>query len=141
MRPDEVIEEFFNTDNWSGFAGWGPVPGIREAGIAEQREGRVGTIFAVTNSDGSTHDECVIGYERGRRLIIQIDGFSAPLDRLAEKFIETWAFEQRDGVTEVQRSFELHAKSPITKIFLRLIAFALKRAVQAHTRDMVMPHS
>lgn len=141
MRPSKIIDEFLKIENWSGFAGWGPVPGIREASVIEQTESRVGTTFGVTNSDGSTHQERVIEYEPDQRLVMQIDGFSAPLDRLAERFIETWQFEWHDGVTDLQRSFELHAKGPFARVFLRLIGFGLKRAVQAHTLDIVIPHS
>ena len=141
MQPSEIIEAFFNVDSWSDFAGWGPIPGIREASIVEQTEARVGTTFAVTNSDGSTHRERVIEFVPNRRLVMRIDGFSAPLHRLAGYFVETWQFERRDGVTDLQRSFELHAKGPITKIFLKLIGFGLKRAVRAHTLDIVISHS
>jgi hypothetical protein len=65
-----------------------------------------------------------------------MSGFSPPLSRLATGFNETWEFTQQDGRTHVVRSFELHAKSFLTRPLLWVIARFLRGAITQHLRQM-----
>lgn len=138
LRPEQIMDEIFDITNWSGFTGWGPIPGIREAKMLERHDARVGTKFVVTNTDGSTHGETVIEYVPDRRLVMRIDDFSTPLDKFAECFLETWEFERRDHHTHIERKFDLHPKGPIANVILRLVGFGLRKAVQEHTQALAM---
>lgn len=138
LTPEELVDEIFDIVNWPGFTGWGPLPGIESAEIINQTAERVGTRFAVTNMDGSTHEETVTEFVTDRLLVMRIDSFSAPLKRFAECFIEKWTFERVGNQTIVKRSFELRHKGLIGKLFLMLISVGLKRAVERHTRKITV---
>jgi len=71
---------------------------------------------------------------RGWRLVMQ--DFSAPLSRFATRIDETWEFERIGKETRVTRSFQLHAKSALTRPVLWLISILLKRAIALHLRIM-----
>ncbi|MDH3627777.1 MAG: SRPBCC family protein [Acidobacteriota bacterium] len=134
LSPEELVEEILDVRNWPGFTGWGPLPGIDSATIIEQTSSRVGTRIAVTNSDGSTHEESVTGYVPDRELVMKIENFSTPLKNFARYFVETWQFDRREGVTRIERTFELHAKGLIGQLILVPVGFLLRRAVAAHTK-------
>lgn len=133
LSPDYLVEQILNVSNWADFSGWGPIPGIREATIIERTEAGTGTRFAVTNVDGSTHEETIIEYVPSQRIVMKIENFSAPLNKFAKFFIETWNFDRQGGQTCIERQFELHPKNPIANIFLKLLGFGLKKAIEAHT--------
>jgi hypothetical protein len=63
-------------------------------------------------------------------------GFSKPLSRLATRFVETWEFEWVGNETKVARSFELNAKSMLTKPVLWIISIFLKRAIARHLTEI-----
>ncbi len=62
--------------------------------------------------------------------------FSKPLSGLATGFVETWEFERVGHETKAVRSFELNAKSTLTKPVLWFISFFLKRAIARHLTDI-----
>ena len=136
LPAERVVEEILNVSNWPGFKGWGPVPGIQSAQIVERTDALIGTRIAVTNSDGSTHEETVTDYVPGQRLVMKIENFSPPLRKLARYFTETWQFEQHDRGTNIERTFELYPKGLIGKLILLPIEAALHKAVAAHTRTL-----
>jgi hypothetical protein len=55
---------------------------------------------------------------------------------LATGFVETWEFERVSHETQAARSFELNAKSMLTKPLLWLISFFLKRAIDRHLTEI-----
>ena len=62
--------------------------------------------------------------------------FSTPFSRLATGVEETWEFERIGDETKVTRSFQMHAKSFLTRPLLWMISFFLKRAVARHLQQM-----
>lgn len=136
LSPEELVEEILDVSSWRRFTGWGPLPGIDNATIIEQTTSLVGTRIAVTNSDGSTHEETVTVYVPGSQLGMQIDNFSSPLKHFVDYFFETWRFDRGDGVTNIERTFVLHAKGLIGKIILIPVGFLLHRAIAVHTRTV-----
>lgn len=136
LSPDQLVDEIFNVENWSGFTGWGPLPGIARAELLELADAKVGTRFGVTNTDKSTHEETVIEYVPQQRLVMRIDNFSAPLGNLADYFVESWRFEAHASLTEIERTFELVPKNALGGVLLWMIGFGLQKAVQVHTNAM-----
>ena len=111
---------------------YAPIPGIKSAEFETRTPNVVGSRIRVTNLDGSTHVEEIVEWQPDRRLQLQMGNFSKPLSRLATAFVETWEFERVGNETKVARSFELNAKSMLTKLVLWFISFFLKRAIARH---------
>ncbi len=118
------------------FRGYGPIPGIKSAEFETRTRGVLGTRIRVTNLDGSSHVEEIAEWHPNRRLQLQMGTFSKPLSGLATGFLETWEFERVGNETKVTRSFELNAKSVLTKPVLWFISFFLKRAIGRHLTQM-----
>jgi hypothetical protein len=136
MLPEEIAGQILDLANWTGFTGYGPMPGIKAAAFDTRTPGVVGTRIKVTNTDGYSHVEEVVEWEPERRLRLDMKDFSPPLSRLATGFVETWEFERLGGGTRVVRSFSLHPKSLFALPALWLISFLLKRAVARHLSQM-----
>jgi hypothetical protein len=136
LAPEEIAGQILDLANWSGFTGYGPLPGIKQAEFEVRTPAVVGTRIKVTNTDGSSHVEEVVEWETDRHLRLDMKDFSPPLSRLATGFEEVWEFERVGDRTRVVRSFKLHPKSPLARPVLWLISFLLKRAVARHLRQM-----
>ena len=136
LAPEEIAEQILDVAKWPDFRGYGPIPGIKSAVIETRTPNVVGTRIRVTNLDGSSHVEEIVKWQPDRRLQLQMGTFSKPLSRLATRFVETWEFERVGDETKVARSFELNAKSILTKPVLWLISFFLKRAIARHLTEI-----
>lgn len=136
LSPETIGERILDVGNWTGFTGYGPIPGIQSARYEVRTPDVVGSRIRVTNLDGSSHVEEIVEWHPGRSLRLVMREFSPPLSRLASTFDERWGFEPVAGQTRVRRSFQLHAKSIPARIALRLIAIFLRRAVTRHLKQM-----
>ncbi len=136
LRPNEIAEQVLDITNWPDFEGYGPLPGIKSAEFEVRAPEIVGSRIRVENTDGSSHVEEIVEWEPERSLRLHMAEFSAPLSRLATDIGETWEFERAGDTTNVVRSFQLHARSALTRPFLWLISKLLKRAIDRHLRQM-----
>lgn len=136
LTPNEIAEQILDVAKWLEFRGYGPIPGIKSAEFETRTPNVVGSRIRVTNMDGSTHVEEIVEWQPDRRLQLQMGSFSKPLSSLATSFVETWEFERVGNDTKVARSFELNAKSMLTKPVLWLISFFLKRAIARHLTEI-----
>jgi hypothetical protein len=136
QAPEQIAGQILDLAKWTEFKGYGVLPGIRSAEFEVQTPGIVGTRIRVTNTDGSSHIEEIVEWEPDRRLRLDMKDFSPPVSRLATGFVETWQFRRIDNGTRVVRSFEMHAKSFLSRPVLWLISFLLKRAIARHLRQM-----
>lgn len=136
LAPEDIARQILDLRKWPDFLGYGPLPGIRGAEFEVQMPGIVGSRIRVTNRDGSSHVEEIVEWQPDQRLRLEMKEFSPPLSRLATRFEETWEFQRVDGGTRVTRSFQLHTKSVLAKLLLRVISFFLKRAIARHLRAM-----
>ncbi len=139
LAPEDIARQILDLGNWTDFKGYGILPGIKAAEFEVRTPGVVGSRIRVTNTDGSCHLEEIVEWQPQHRLRLRMRDFSAPLSRLATGFEESWEFDRLDGATRVTRSFELHAKSALTRPFLWLISFCLKRAIARHLQEMRGP--
>lgn len=135
LSPAAVFEAFFCLDNWGSFKGYGPIPGIKSVELVKETDSKVGTIFRVSNSDGSSHEETVVEYEMERLLVLKMDSFTSPLNKIASHFMERWHVQSRGGKYYIERSFELYPKNMFGKIVLRIVSLFLRRAIENHTKD------
>lgn len=136
LAPEEIAGQILDLANWTGFTGYGPMPGIKAAEFEVRTPNVTGTRIKVTNTDGSSHVEEVVEWVPDRRLRLDMKDFSPPLSHLATGFVETWEFERLGDGTRVTRSFEMHPKSFLARPVLWLISFLLKRAVARHLSQM-----
>ncbi len=136
LAPEEIAEQILDLTKWPDFRGYGPLPGIKSAVFEAHTPEIIGSRIRVTNLDGSTHVEEIVEWQPDRRLRLRMGDFSPPLSHLATGFVETWEFQRDGNETKVVRSFELHARSMLTKPVLWLISFFLKRAIARHLSQM-----
>lgn len=137
LAPEHIAGKILDLSKWPDFHGYGPIPGIKAATFETQTPGVVGSRIRVTNLDGSSHVEEIVEWQPDRRIRLLMNGFSAPLSRLATAFEETWEFERSGNETRVIRSFRLHGTSVLTWLPVRVIAFFLKRAITRNLREML----
>ena len=136
VSADEIARQILDVANWRDFKGFAFLPGIKVAQFEVRSPEIVGSRIKVTNTDGSSHVEEIVEWQTDRRLRLHMQEFSPPLARLATDFEETWEFERTDDGTKVIRSFELYAKSVLTRPFLWVISVFLKKAIARHLVQM-----
>ena len=104
------------------------------------RNGRPGSIVGsrikVTNTDRSEHMEEIVEWDPQQRLQLRLQGFSAPLSRLATSFEETWSFTPEGEGVRAVRSLALHPTSVFSWPLLWVLSFLLKKAIARHLREM-----
>jgi len=136
LPPEELSANILNMSKWAEFEGYGMMPGIASAEFEIRTPETTGTRIRVTNTDGSSHVEEVVIWEPDRCVVLHMNGFSPPLSRLAERFVEKWEYEHALGGTRVIRSFELHAKSVFSRPALWCISWLLKKAIARQLQQM-----
>lgn len=136
QAPEAIAAMILDVSQWPNFDGYGPLPGIASAEFEVRTPEVVGSRIRVVNRDGSKHFEEIAVWAPARRLQLVMKEFSPPLSRLAARFVETWDFERAGNVTNVVRTFEMHAASFATRPVLWLISFLLKRAVARHLQSI-----
>jgi len=136
LSSREICAEIARVEGWSGFAGYGIVPGIAHAEYETRTAGVTGSRIRVRNRDGSRHVEEVLEWDPDRRVVMRIAEFSPPLDRVCERFVETWTFEPREGGTLAHRAFALYPRSRPARLLLRGVSFFLRRAIERHLAQM-----
>lgn len=134
--PSQIVEAFLNLDNWPGFTGYGPLPGIRSAEFEVRTPEILGTRIRVINTDGSRHEEVVVAWNPDCGFSLVLQNFTPPLSKLATHFVETWEFMPGPKGTLVRRTFELHPRSTLARCALWLISFPFRLAVRKHLRLM-----
>ncbi|MFO0887872.1 MAG: SRPBCC family protein [Isosphaeraceae bacterium] len=134
--PEVISNQILDLGLWSGFRGYGPLPGIRSAEFETRTPEVIGTRIRVTDTDGSTHTEEFVGWDPERQVQLRMADFTPPLSRLAVEFLETWEFAREGPDTRVVRSFALYPRSALTRPAVMLISILLKRAIVRHLRDM-----
>ena len=86
LAPEDIAQQILDLTKWPDFKGLGPIPGIKVAEFEVQTPSIVGSRIRVTNGDGSSHVEEIVGWEPDHRLRLEMKEFSAPLSRLATGF-------------------------------------------------------
>jgi hypothetical protein len=134
LTVDEIVAGMFDEANWRAFKKSGLVPGIQDVQIEGSAQSVVGTVFKVKNSDGSHHKETITEYTSSHSLTMRLDEFSSPLNKFASHFREIWTFNRQKGYTHFERTFELYPRNFFGSVFLRIIGYFFKKAVEDHTQ-------
>lgn len=136
LAPADIAGRILDLANWTDFTGYAVLPGVEAAVYEVRTPGVVGSRIRVTNTDGSSHVEEIVGWQPDHSLRLWMKEFSPPLSRLATQFEESWAFERVGTATRVTRTFELRPRSALARPVLWLISLLLRRAIARHLRQM-----
>ena len=136
LAPEDIARQILDVTKWLDFKGFGPIPGIETAEFEVRTPDIVGSRIRVTNTDGSKHVEEIAEWQPRHRLRLHMKDFSAPLSRLATGIEETWEFERVGDETKVTRTFQMHAKSALTRPVLWAMSLLLKKAIVRHMRNL-----
>jgi hypothetical protein len=137
QEPQYIFDSFLQIEKWNDFKGFGIIPGIKTANFIIKTDSIKGTIIQVKNSDGSSHKEEILAFEKDTYLKIKMYDFSRPLSYFASFFIEEWALKKIEDGYKVERSMTLLSKGMISKFILKVISRSLKKAIQVHTEYVV----
>ena len=135
---EEICSIIKDLNRWSEFNGYAFLPGIKKAEYKVKTENMIGTQFAVTNTDGSSHIEEVINWVDGETIKLKMHQFVFPLNKLATHFIEEFKFSPKGNMTEVSREFNIYPKNTLTRPFLWFISLFLKKAIHRHSQEMAV---
>ena len=89
LPPEAIAEQILDLSNWTGFTGYGPLPGIEKAEFEARTDDVVGTRIRVQNRDGSSHVEEILEWDPSCSIVMQLSEFSPPLSPLVYRFEET----------------------------------------------------
>lgn len=132
----EISSEIADVARWREFRGYGILPGIESAEYEERTDEMVGLRVHVRNTDGSEHIEEIREWDPGRRIVIELGGFTPPLSRLSTHFVEEWVFEEEGNGTLVTRKLQMFPTRPRARPLLWLISLFFRRAIALHLADM-----
>lgn len=136
-EPRYIFDSFMQIEKWNDFKGLGIIPGIKNANFIIKTDSIKGTIICVKNSDGSSHKEEILAFEKDTYLKIKMYDFSKPLSYFASFFIEEWSLKKIEDGYKLERSMTLHSKGMISKFILKVISLTLKKAIYVHTEYVV----
>ena len=136
-EPRYIFDSFLQIEKWNDFKGFGMIPGIKNANFIIKTDSIKGTIIQVENSDGSSHKEEILEFEKDTYLKIKMFDFSEPLSYFATYFIEEWALKKMEDGYKLERSMTLLSRGIFSYFILKLISNNLKNAIQIHTEFVV----
>ena len=67
IPPERIAEQILDISRWSGFQGYGVLPGIKAAEFEVRTPEIVGSRIRVIDTDGSSHLEEIVEWEPDRR--------------------------------------------------------------------------
>lgn len=135
VPPDQIGAQLLALENWKSFSGYGPLPGILEARFRRKTPEIIGTQIEVQNSDGSSHIEEIEEWLPSG-ITLRFSGFSAPLSRIADHFLERWSFAPEGDRYRVSRGFALYPKNLAGALLLRMVGPLMRRAVDRHLDEI-----
>jgi len=137
QEPKYIFDSFIQIEKWNDFKGFGIVPGIKNAKFIIKSDPIQGSIIEVENTDGSSHKEEFLAFEKDKYLKIKMYDFSKPLSYFATFFIEEWALKKLEDGYKIERSMTLHSKGIFSNFVLKIISQSLKKAIHKHTEIVV----
>jgi hypothetical protein len=135
----EICAQAADLTQWSGFSGYGILPGIARAEYEKRTDNMVGSRIRVHNTDGSTHVEEIYEWVPGKKISMKFGGFTPPLSQIATHFTEEWVIQETDGGTLVTRYFQMFPVNLITRPSLWLISLFFRRAIDSQLAAMANP--
>lgn len=139
ISSTDLGEAIADVSRWPSFKGYLFLPGVDRAEYVTRTPDLRGSRIRVLNTDRSSHTEEIIEWQPDRRIVLRMAGFSPPLNRIADHFVEEWLIAPAGQGINVTRSFSLVPRSGFTRPVLWLIARFLKRAVEQHLAGLAAP--
>lgn len=136
QTPQEMCTQLLDMERWSEFKGYSILPGIKQASFETKTPGLVGSRIKVRNTDGSSHVEEIIEWDVTKKVVLQFQEFSAPLNRLASHFVETWEFHPSAHGTDTSRTMTLHPIGIMGWLLLLPISQLMKKAFEKNAAQL-----
>ena len=111
--PEKFFDFITNPFNMTTWVGYGPVPAIEKITPLTWPDRGVGASYRVENSDGSSHEESVIMYDRPKRFHLAIGHFLSPFRFFIDRMEEDWQCEPKGRGTRARRTFILYPTATI----------------------------
>ncbi len=114
------------------FHGYGPIPAIIKAEMADGGEMREGSVRRIENSDGSVIDEEMITFNKPERQTYRmVRGFKFPISLLIESGGGDWKFTATAKGTRIDWEFYFMLTSPLFyPVGLLLVQVFMQTAMQ-----------
>lgn len=114
------------------FRGFGPIPAIVKAEMADGGEMREGGVRRIENSDGSVIDEEMISFQKPERQSYRlVRGFKFPISLLIESGGGDWKFTATPKGTRIDWEFYFMLTSPVLyPVGLLLVQVFMQKAMQ-----------
>ncbi|WP_293349629.1 MULTISPECIES: SRPBCC family protein [unclassified Microcoleus] len=114
------------------FRGFGPIPAIVKAEMADGGEMREGGVRRIENSDGSVIDEEMISFQKPERQSYRlVRGFKFPISLLIESGGGDWKFTATEKGTRIDWEFYFMLTSPVLyPVGLLLVQVFMQKAMQ-----------
>jgi hypothetical protein len=114
------------------FRGFGPIPAIVKAEMADGGEMREGGVRRIENSDGSVIDEEIITFKKPERQSYRlVRGFKFPISLLIESGGGDWKFTTTAKGTRIDWEFYFTLTSPVLyPVGLLLVQVFMQTAMQ-----------
>ena len=137
-RPADVVFDFTNdAANFTTFAGFGPIPGIRTATYETAGEPAAGSRRRMIKTDGTEHIEEIVRLERPSRHVSKITALSPPFSWLVKSGEDDWRFIASDKGTIVERTFAFELTTPIAAVVAwPLLQLFMRPAVKRDLRNI-----
>lgn len=132
-EPRFIFDFFIQIEKWNDFKGLGIIPGIKNANFIIKSESIQGSIIQVENTDGSSHKEELLAFEKDKYIKIKMYDFSKPLSYFANFFIEEWVLKKIEDGYKIERSMTLYSKGIFSNFILKVVSQSLKKAILKHT--------
>ena len=135
--PDRLFDFTNDAANFTSFAGFGPIPGIRKATYETAGVPRLGSKRRILKNDGTEHIEEITAFERPARHTSRITGLSPPFSWLVRFGEDHWKFAADESGTVVERTFAFELTSPLAAfVAFPLLHFFMRMAVRRDLRNI-----
>ena len=130
----DVFDHTNDVANFTSFAGFGPIPGIREARYMDPGQPTLGSRREVLKTDGTMHIEEITAFDRPHRHTTRITGLKPPFSWLVRSGQDDWELLLEAGGTRVVRRFSFDLTSPAAYPVAALLLYMFMR--EAVRRDL-----
>lgn len=117
-----------NSENMVLYTGCFLVPGIKHV-VSSDSVRKVGTVDAVANTDGSSHDARTVIFDYGRRYSLYLDnfkltGYKSKLATPIIAFKEDWILTPKGDSTQINRSIDIvYKKSFLNNLLVKYFIY------------------
>ena len=135
--PARLFDFTNDAANFTSFAGFGIVPGIKEAVYVTTGPPARGARRRILKTDGTLHIEEITAFETAVRHCSRITDLTPPFSWLVKFGEDDWRFSSAGGRTLVDRAFSFELTTPLAALIaLPLLHVFMRVAVRRDLRNI-----